>query len=103
MESLKDNVSPAHDVGLYRDREDPEAPSRLNAPRDHSARRIAQALARVIQSWRLIAGTSLGIGVATAVLVLLLPERYESEFSFVPQAAASVAAARPSLLGLAQG
>ena len=70
---------------------------------DQTADRLAQAIAQVIRSWRLIAGASLSIGVATALLVLALPERYESQFSFVPQAAASLATARPSLLGLAQG
>src|SRR5436309_5564616 len=70
---------------------------------DQTADRLAQAIAQVIQSWRLIAGASFSIGVATALFVLVLRERYESQFSFVPQAAASLSTARPSLLGLAQG
>ena len=61
---------------------------------DQTADRLAQAIAQVIRSWRLIAGASLSIGVATALLVLVLPERYESEFSFVPQATTSLSTAR---------
>src|SRR5947208_606288 len=70
---------------------------------DQTADRLAHAVAQVIRSWRLIAGTGLSIGAATAVLVLVLPERYDSQFSFVPQSTAALAAAHPSLLGLAQG
>src|SRR5713101_453464 len=95
---IKDGLS--NDSGRVRDQ---QASPGMSAPQDSSATRIAQALARVIQSWRLIAGTSLSIALVTAVLVLVLPERYESEFSFVPQATASLAATRPSLMGLAQG
>jgi len=42
---------------------------------DQTEDRLALAIGQFMQSWRLIAGTSLSIAVATALLVLVLRER----------------------------
>jgi len=82
----------------------PSSASPINPPGvDGTTERIARALAGVIGSWRLIAAAGLGAGIITAALVLVVPDRYESSFTFVPQTAASGAAARAPLAGLAQG